>query len=195
MTRIRCPDPRVNPASAVRLRPPCVASEWSERISVGRSRLSKDVGGEAFDGAGRGRRGSSGTAEPAEPTDSSEPVFLGSADRTYLMLRGVEGTRALDIQIGPAEAFAISAALEGKRWDRPMTHELLGDVIAALGATLRHVVITEHRKDDVFIAELELTDRDRRAVRVPTRPSDGVALALRIDAPILVNEALFGDAA
>jgi bifunctional DNase/RNase len=133
--------------------------------------------------------------ERVEPTEPTEPVLLTPQDRTYVMLRSPEGSRALDIQIGPAEAFAISDALEGKRWDRPMTHDLLGEVIAALGATLGQVVVAEYREDDVYIAELELTNQDGDALRVSARPSDAVALALRLDAPILVNEALFADAA
>jgi bifunctional DNase/RNase len=131
----------------------------------------------------------------AEPTEATEPVFLTPDDRTYVMLRSPEGSRALDIQIGSAEAFAISSMLEGKRWDRPMTHDLLGEVIAALGATLRQVVITEYREDGVYIAELELTNQDGDALRVSARPSDAMALALGLNAPILVNEALFADAA
>ena len=133
--------------------------------------------------------------ERAEPTEPTEPVFLTPQDRTYVMLRGPERSHALDIQIGPAEAFAISDALEGKRWDRPMTHDLLGEVIAALGATLGQVVIADYREDDVYIAELELTNQEGDALRVSARPSDAVALALRLNAPILVNEALFADAA
>jgi uncharacterized protein len=133
--------------------------------------------------------------ERAEPTEPTEPVVLTPEDRTYVMLRSPEPSRALDIQIGPAEAFAISDALEGKRWHRPMTHDLLGEVIAALGATLRQVVITEHREDDVYIAEIDVTNQDGNAIRISARPSDAVTLALRLDAPILVNETLFADAA
>ena len=133
--------------------------------------------------------------ERAETTEPTAPVLLTPQDRTYVMLRSLERSRALDIQIGSAEAFAISSALEGKRWDRPMTHDLLGEAIAALGATLRQVVITEYREDDVYIAEIEVTNQDGNAIRVSARPSDAVALALRLDAPILVNEALFADAA
>jgi uncharacterized protein len=133
--------------------------------------------------------------ERAQPTEPTEPVLLTPHDRTYVMLRSPEGSRALDIQIGSAEAFGISAALEGNRWDRPMTHDLLGEVIATLGATLRQVVITEYREDDVYIAEIEVTNQDGNAIRILARPSDAVALALRLDAPILVNEALFADAA
>jgi uncharacterized protein len=133
--------------------------------------------------------------ERPEPTEPTERVVLTPQDRTYVMLRSPEPSRTLDIQIGSAEAFAISSALEGMRWDRPTTHELLGDAIAALGATLRQVVITEFREDDVYIAEIEVTNQDGNAIRISARPSDAVALALRLDAPILVNEALFADAA
>lgn len=133
--------------------------------------------------------------ERAEPTEPTEPVFLTPQDRTSVMLRSLERSRALDIQIGSAEALAISSALEGTRWDRPMTHDLLGEVIAALGATLRQVVITQYREDGVYIAEIEVTNQDGNAIHISARPSDAVALALRLDAPILVNEALFADAA
>jgi hypothetical protein len=57
------------------------------------------------------------------------------------------------------------------------------------------VVITQYREDGVFIAEIEVTNQDGNAIRISARPSDAVALALRLDAPILVNEALFVDAA
>jgi bifunctional DNase/RNase len=133
--------------------------------------------------------------ERADPTEPTEPVFLTPQDRTYVMLRSLEQSRALDIQIGSAEALAISSALEGTRWDRPMTHDLLGEVIAAIGSTLRQVVITQYREDGVYIAEIEVTNQDGNAIRISARPSDAVALALRLDAPILVNEALFADAA
>jgi uncharacterized protein len=69
------------------------------------------------------------------------------------------------------------------------------EVIAPLGATLRQVIIAGYREDGVYIAEMELADRDGGALRVSARPSDAVALALRMDAPILANEALFADTA
>ena len=71
--------------------------------------------------------------ERAEPTVPTELVLLTPQDRTYVMLRSPERSRVLDIQIGSAEAFAISSALKGNRWGRPMTHDLLGEVVAALG--------------------------------------------------------------
>ena len=119
---------------------------------------------------------------------------LTPEDRTFVMLKDAEGERTLDIEIGSAEAFSIGSALEGKRWDRPMTHELLWEVIAALAASLRQVTVFDYR-GGVYFAQIELTDRDGVPAVVSARPSDAVALALRVDAPILVNEALFADAA
>jgi uncharacterized protein len=119
---------------------------------------------------------------------------LTPEDTTFVMLKDAEGKRTLDIEIGSAEAFAIGSALEGKRWDRPMTHELLWEVIAALGASLQQVTVFDYR-GGVYFAQIELTDRDGVPVVVSARPSDALALALRVDAPIFVNEALFAYAA
>ena len=121
-------------------------------------------------------------------------VTLTPEDRTYVMLKDAVKKRGLDIQVGHFDAFAISSGLEGQQWKRPMTHDLLGQVIAALGATLRQVLITEHR-EDIFFAEMELTDRGGAPVTVSARPSDAIALALRLNVPILVSETLLADAA
>ena len=120
--------------------------------------------------------------------------YLEPEDRTYLTLREAEGRRALDMEIGHSEAFAISSALEGTKWKRPMTHKLLGQVVVALGATLRKMTISEHR-DGVYVAEMELVDRSGDVVVVSARPSDAVAVALQVGAPILVSEALLADVA
>lgn len=121
-------------------------------------------------------------------------VTLTPDDRTYVMLKDTVRKRGLDIQVGHFEAFAISSGLEGQQWERPMTHDLLGQVMAALGATLRQVLITDHR-DDIYFAEMELTDRGGSPVTGSARPSDAITLALRLNAPILVSETLLADAA
>ncbi len=127
-------------------------------------------------------------------SERTEQVTLTPDDRTYVMLKDAVKKRGLDIQVGHFEAFAISSGLEGQKWERPMTHDLLGQVMAALGATLRQVLITEHR-EDVYFAEMELTDRGGSPVTVPARPSDAIALALRLNASILVSETLLAHAA
>jgi hypothetical protein len=105
-----------------------------------------------------------------------------------LLLVEVGGSRVLPIFIGAPEATAIAYALGGVATPRPMSHDLLGNVIAALGAKVFAVEITE-LNDNTFFANLRLL-RSGAEINVSARPSDAVALALRVGAPILVNDEL-----
>ena len=108
------------------------------------------------------------------------------ANAPVVLLREQTGERVLPIYIGPEEAKAIALALEGVTTPRPMTHDLLRDAVLALGASLTRVSVTELR-ERTFFAELELRI-DGRTVRVSSRPSDAIALAVRVDAPIYASE-------
>ena len=105
-----------------------------------------------------------------------------------LLLEEVGGDRVLCIFIGAPEAAAIAYALQGVESPRPMSHDLLGHVISALGAQLFSIEITE-LVDNTFFANLRLV-RSGEEIIVSARPSDAVALALRVGAPILVSDAL-----
>ena len=105
-----------------------------------------------------------------------------------LLLEEVGGERVLPIFIGAPEATAIAYALGNVETPRPMSHDLLGNVIGSLGAQLFSVEITE-LVDNVFFANLRLL-RENTEISVSARPSDAVALALRVGAPILVNDDL-----
>jgi bifunctional DNase/RNase len=105
-----------------------------------------------------------------------------------LLLEEVGGSRVLPIFIGAPEATAIAYALGGVATPRPMSHDLLGNVIAALGAKVFAVEITE-LNDNTFFANLRLL-RSGAEINVSARPSDAVALALRVGAPILVSDEL-----
>ena len=105
-----------------------------------------------------------------------------------LLLEEVGGERVLPIFIGAPEAAAIAYALQGVESPRPMSHDLLGHVISALGAKLFAVEITE-LSDNTFYASLRLV-RSSQEITVSSRPSDAVALALRVGAPILVSDDL-----
>jgi len=105
-----------------------------------------------------------------------------------LLLEEVGGERVLPIFIGAPEATSIAYALQKLETPRPMSHDLLGHVITALGAKVFSVEITE-LVDNTFFANLRLV-RDGAEVEVSARPSDAVALALRVGAPILVNDEL-----
>jgi uncharacterized protein len=102
------------------------------------------------------------------------------ANQPVVLLREEDGVRYLPIWIGAVEASAIAFQQQGVQTLRPLTHDLLRDLITALGARLEAVHITELR-DDVFYAELRLSG----GVTVSARPSDAIALALRCDAAIL----------
>ncbi len=105
-----------------------------------------------------------------------------------LLLEEVAGVRVLPIFIGAPEATAIAYALQGVKSPRPMSHDLLGNVIVALGAQLFAAEITELH-DNTFFANLRLL-RAHEEINISARPSDAVALALRVGAPILVNDEL-----
>jgi bifunctional DNase/RNase len=96
--------------------------------------------------------------------------------------------RALPIFIGSAEATAIAYAIEHTPVPRPMTHDLQIDILGILGATLERVAVTEMR-EGTYIAEIYLTHRGEALV-VSARPSDAIALAARVTAPIFVADDL-----
>lgn len=111
---------------------------------------------------------------------SSTPVVL---------LQETEGAhRSLPIFVGAPEATAIAFALQGVELPRPMTHDLMQQLLEALGARLTRVVVTELR-DSTFFAELQLRAGDKDVV-VSCRPSDGIALATRMHSPLYVADEL-----
>jgi bifunctional DNase/RNase len=105
-----------------------------------------------------------------------------STGRHVLLLKEVGVGRILPIWIGPWEATAIAMRLQGVAPERPLTHDLLGSVIATLGGRLERVVIVS-LADETFHARLVLVTPDARH-EVDARPSDAVALAVRLEVPI-----------
>src|SRR4028118_582327 len=104
------------------------------------------------------------------------------ANAPVVLLREQEGERrVLPIYIDSPEAKAIALGQEERAMPRPMTHDLLRDVITALGATVVRVTITELR-EGTFYAEVDLAVGGRSQV-VSSRPSDAIALAVRANAP------------
>lgn len=110
-----------------------------------------------------------------------------------VVLREREGERRLlPIFIGQPEAAAIAFALDGVVTQRPMTHDLLRDVIVAMSGEVERVVVT-HLEEGTFYAEVQLLSAGR-SVTVSSRPSDAMALALRADCPIFATEELLDEA-
>jgi bifunctional DNase/RNase len=110
-------------------------------------------------------------------------------NQPIVLLKEASGDRYLPIWIGAVEATAIAFEQQGVKPARPLTHDLLRDVLAALDAPLRLVEITE-LKDSVFYAELVIGD----GTRVSARPSDAIALALRVGATIRCAEQVLDEA-
>jgi bifunctional DNase/RNase len=112
-----------------------------------------------------------------------------------VLLRESDGDhRVLPIFIGAVEATAIAFALQGVVTQRPMTHDLLRDVLQELGVQVERVVVTE-LKEGTFFAELSLTQPTGDTVTVSSRPSDAIALAARLGTPIYADEAVLEEAA
>ena len=106
-----------------------------------------------------------------------------------MVLEEIDGPRLLPIWIGLYEGGAIGMALSGQQFPRPLTHDLFMIVMQQLGSKLKHIVITE-LKDSTFFAEICILDNGKEIV-IDSRPSDSVALAVRANCPILVNESVF----
>ncbi len=117
---------------------------------------------------------------------------LPSNSPIVLLREQVGARRILPIVIGHAEATAIAFALENVETPRPLTHDLLREVIEALGAQVASVVVSELR-GGTFFADLELMSANG-PLQISCRPSDGVALALRSGSPIYASEAVLDEA-
>jgi uncharacterized protein len=106
-----------------------------------------------------------------------------------LILREVEGNRRLPIIIGQAEAQSIALEMEGIKPPRPLTHDLMKNIIASFGAELTDVLIDDLR-DGTFYAKLNIDNQ-----QIDSRPSDAIALAVRYGAQIFVASSVMDEAA
>jgi uncharacterized protein len=112
--------------------------------------------------------------------------------KRVVMLKEKTAQRYLPIWIGHFEADAIAIPMQNVPVSRPLTHDLLGSVIASLGGKVTQVVINE-LSDETFFAKLIIDDNGRH-VEVDSRPSDAIALAIRAKVPIFVEDAVLDQA-
>jgi bifunctional DNase/RNase len=103
-----------------------------------------------------------------------------------VILKDLEGKRYLPILIGPFEATAIALALEGTAVPRPLSHDLMRTLLESLSAKLEQIIIHDI-KDSTFFAKL-IVRTNGEVQEIDARPSDGIALALRMQAPIFVSD-------
>ena len=111
-----------------------------------------------------------------------------------VILKEVNGERTLPIWIGLLEATAIASELEGIKFSRPMTHDLLIATVRGLDAKLERLII-DKMVNNTFHAKLEFKTKDGQTRIIDARPSDGIALAVRTSAAIFVEEDVIKKAA
>jgi len=109
-----------------------------------------------------------------------------TSNSPIVLLKDVGSEAMLPIWVGPYEANSIASEIEKISPQRPMTHDLLRNVINQMGGTVKRVVVTDLR-DYTFYAVIEILTAER-LVFLDSRPSDAIALALRVDCPIFIRE-------
>jgi len=110
-----------------------------------------------------------------------------------VLLKTAEGSKFLPIWIGHPEAAAILMRLQGASTPRPMTHDLVTDILAQLEAQVVRITVTELR-ENTFFAEITV-QQNGSEIQIDSRPSDAIALALRADAPIFVADEVIEESA
>lgn len=113
-------------------------------------------------------------------------------NQPIVLLKEREGERYLPIWIGAVEATAIALGMQGIETARPMTHDLMRDLLQGLGVTVQRIVITELR-EGTFYAEIQMSSNGD-TVSVSSRPSDALALAVRMNLDIYANEDVIDEA-
>jgi bifunctional DNase/RNase len=113
-------------------------------------------------------------------------------NQPIVLLKEDEGERYLPIWIGAAEAAAIAFALQGVVTPRPMTHDLMKNLLEEVGAQVQRIEITELR-EGTYYANINMR-MNGNAYEISARPSDAIALAVRVEAPIFADEEVLTDA-
>jgi bifunctional DNase/RNase len=119
----------------------------------------------------------------------SRIIIDEQSDQQVIVIRERNGTRSFPIVIGIVEILAIDRRLKGITPPRPMTHDLLGDVIEGLGARIERIVINDLRHH-TFYARIHLS-LNGKSVEIDSRPSDAIALGVARQVPIYVAEHVF----
>lgn len=124
--------------------------------------------------------------------DLARTIIVETSDSQVIILKERDGERHLPILIGIHEALAIDRRLKGMRTPRPMTHDLLANVVESLSGELEKIVISDLR-DHTFYATL-IIRRDGELIEVDSRPSDAIALGVAAGTPIYVESQVLEEA-
>jgi len=110
-----------------------------------------------------------------------------------VLLKEIRGDKQLPVIVGAFEAQAIALALEGMKMPRPMTHDLISNILEDIGADIKEVIITD-LIDGTFYAKIAMDFNEYDSRDVDSRPSDAIAIALRVGAPVYVSEGVMSEA-
>ena len=127
------------------------------------------------------------------PVKVSKITFHHSSRSYAVLLNEISGERSLPVMVGACEAHSIALALEYSEPPRPMTHDLIKAMITESKGKINSVKITD-LIDGVFYAMIEIQGAQIGALNLDSRPSDAIAIALRTEAPIFVDESIMDDA-
>ncbi|MEO0263883.1 MAG: bifunctional nuclease family protein [candidate division WOR-3 bacterium] len=111
----------------------------------------------------------------------------GTESGSVVYLKEKDGNRELPIVIGLSEAQSIMMALQGVKAPRPLTHDLLVDILNALNLRLKRVVINDLRENTYYARIILWDEEDNTLYSIDARPSDSIAIALRVKAPIFIS--------
>lgn len=114
------------------------------------------------------------------------------SEHRVVILKDLNAERYLPIWIGPYEAEAIALRLQNREVARPLTHDLLNNVIAELGGEISHILVTALRNDTFY--SLITVSLNGGRLEIDSRPSDAIALAVRANVPIFVDEDVMAEA-
>jgi len=116
-------------------------------------------------------------------------VLVPQLGQYLVTLEEIDGIRLIPIWIGPTEGMAIGSKLEGQRFSRPLTHDLISNILDKLNAKLERVIVTD-LKDSTFYANMHILVNGNK-INIDSRPSDAIALAVRSNADIYVTDTVF----
>jgi uncharacterized protein len=121
-------------------------------------------------------------------------IMNKNSDVQTIILKEKSGSRFLPIGIGNSEVNAIKMQLAGIKPPRPLTHDLLKNTIYHLGYSISKIVVTK-LKDSTFFAKIHVVSSENKRREIDARPSDSIALALRVNAPIYASDELLDQVA
>ena len=117
-----------------------------------------------------------------------EGIKIDTAMRApVILLKEADGEKYLPIWIGSQEAYSIAMELEDIETPRPLTHDLIVDLLEELNAIIDYIVISDI-EDDIFYAKIYLRDGDNITASIDSRPSDAIGLAVRVECDIFVKK-------